>query len=455
MVYGATARVLFPIALVALVGAGMWGYQEHNEKNSVLIKAENSYQRAFHDLTYRIDKLHDELGKSLVVNSRRQMTPTLTNVWRLAYAAQSDVGQLPLTLMPFNNTEEMLSRVADFSYRVAVRDLDKEPLSDKEYGTLKSLHKQAKDIQDQLRNVQANVIDKQLRWMDVETALASDDKKSDNTIVDGFQTIEKKVQEFPDLDWGVGIQSLDKKKQQRIQGIDGKPATPEDAKKSALEFLRLNAQDAKVEVDENGKGQTYTAYSVRVTPIGQKAAINLDVTKRGGKVVWMMSEREIGEEKLDMKQAQERGEEFLRKHGFENMIVSEIDSYDRNALFTFVPVQDGVRIYPDSVTIEIALDNGEVTAFNSTEYLFNHKRRILSKPRISKEEARKKVNPSVKVTNERLALIEGKNDGKEVLTWELTGSFEGNSYMVYINAMNGDEEEVVKMETGEDQDNQQ
>lgn len=455
MVYGATARVLFPIALVALVGAGMWGYQEHNEKNSVLIKAENSYQRAFHDLTYRIDKLHDELGKSLVVNSRRQMTPTLTNVWRLAYAAQSDVGQLPLTLMPFNNTEEMLSRVADFSYRVAVRDLDKEPLSDKEYGTLKSLHKQAKDIQDQLRNVQANVIDKQLRWMDVETALASDDKKSDNTIVDGFQTIEKKVQEFPDLDWGVGIQSLDKKKQQRIQGIDGKPATPEDAKKSALEFLRLNAQDAKVEVDENGKGQTYTAYSVRVTPNGQKAAINLDVTKRGGKVVWMMSEREIGEEKLDMKQAQERGEEFLRKHGFENMIVSEIDSYDRNALFTFVPVQDGVRIYPDSVTIEIALDNGEVTAFNSTEYLFNHKRRILSKPRISKEEARKKVNPSVKVTNERLALIEGKNDGKEVLTWELTGSFEGNSYMVYINATNGDEEEVVKMETGEDQDNQQ
>ncbi|TGU55139.1 hypothetical protein EN829_069660, partial [Mesorhizobium sp. M00.F.Ca.ET.186.01.1.1] len=95
----------------------------------------------------------DELGKSLVVNSRRQMTPTLTNVWRLAYAAQSDVGQLPLTLMPFSNTEEMLSRVADFSYRVAVRDLDKEPLSDKEYGTLKSLHKQAQDIQDQLRNV--------------------------------------------------------------------------------------------------------------------------------------------------------------------------------------------------------------------------------------------------------------------------------------------------------------
>lgn len=450
MVYGATARILFPVALVAVVGAGMWGYQEHNEKNSVLIKAENSYQRAFHDLTYHVDKLHDELGKSLVVNSRRQMTPTLTNVWRLSYAAQADVGQLPLTLMPFNNTEEMLSRVADFSYRVAVRDLDKEPLSEKEYATLKSLHKQAQDIQDQLRNVQTNVIDKQLRWMDVETALASDDKKSDNTIIDGFHTIEKKVQEYPDLDWGVGIQSLDKKKQQRIKGIDGKPVNAEEAKRAALEFLGIKADAAQVEVNENGKGQEYTAYSVRVSSKDKKSAINMDVTKRSGKVVWMMNERPVGEEKLTMKQAEDHGRKFLAKHGFDNMVVSEIDSYERSALFTFVPVQDDVRIYPDSVIVEVALDNGEVTAFNSTEYLFNHKKRLLSKARITKEEARKKVNPSVKVTSQRLALIEGKNDGQEVLTWELSGSFEGNAYLIYINAANGDEEEVVKMDTSGD-----
>jgi len=156
----------------------------------------------------------------------------------------------------------------------------------------------------------------------------------------------------------------------------------------------------------------------------------------------------VGEEKLSMKQAEEHGKTFLNKHGYENMVVSEIDSYERSALFTFVHTQDDVRIYPDSVIVEVALDNGEVTAFNATEYLFNHKKRILSKPKLSKEEARKKVNPSVKVTNQRLALIEGKNDGNEVLTWELTGSFEGSAYMIYVNAITGEEEEVVKMDTG-------
>ena len=451
MVYGAVSRVLFPVALVALVGAGVWGYQEHNEKNSILIKAENSYQRAFHELTYHVDKLHEELGKALVVNSRRQMTPTLTNVWRLSYAAQSDVGQLPLTLMPFNKTEEMLSRVADFSYRVAVRDLDKEPLTDKEYNTLKSLHKHAAEIKKDLQKVQSNVIDKQLRWMDVETALASDDKQTDNTIIDGFRTIEKKVEEYPDLDWGVAIQSLDKKKEQRIKGIDGKKVSKEEAKRAALKFLGMNENEAKVEVADNGDGKTYSAYSLRIVPNNQKNALNMDVTKRGGKVIWMMNERTVGEEKLSVAQAEERGRRFLQKRGYDNMEVSEIDSYGGVAVFTFVPNQDGVRIYPDAVAVEVALDDGSVTAFNSTEYLFNHKQRTIPKAAISREEARKHVNPSVKVSEQRLALIEGKNDGKEILVWEMEGSLGNENYMIYINALTGEEEEIVRMDVGGDQ----
>ncbi len=452
MIYGVTARVLFPVAVVALIGAGMWGYQEHNEKNSVLIKAENQYQRAFHDLNYHIDKLHDELGKSLVVNSRNQVTPSLTNVWRLAYACQSDVGQLPLTLMPFNNTEEFLAKVADFSYGVAVRDLNRQPLSEQEYKTLKSLYAHSKDIKKQLRHVQTKVIDKRLRWMDVETALASDDKKTDNTIIDGFRTIDKRVQEFPEIDWGTSIQSLDKKKQQRIKGLDGTPTTKEEAGRIALEFLGLRAENAKVEVDENGKSEEYSAYSVQVTSKEVGNPVYLEVSKRGGKVIWLLNERDIAEDRLTMDQAEESARKFLRTHGYHNMVPVESDSYEGLAVFTFVPLQNGVRLYPDAVTVEVALDNGSVNGFNSTEYQFNHKQRFLPKPRITKEQARQKVNPSVKVTSQRMAVIEGKRDGQEVLCYEMAGSMDGEAYMIYINAQNGEEEEVVKMDGEADEE---
>ncbi len=93
--------------------------------------------------------------------------------------------------MPFNKTEEFLSNIGDFSYKTSVRDLDQKPLDKKEYTTLNSLYKQAENIQNQLRDVQHLVMSKNLRWMDVEMALASDKKQSDNTIVDSFKTVEK------------------------------------------------------------------------------------------------------------------------------------------------------------------------------------------------------------------------------------------------------------------------
>ncbi|SID72106.1 PSPA12 [Mycobacteroides abscessus subsp. abscessus] len=54
--------ILIAVLALGAAGAGFWGYQEHREKNAILINAENSYQRAFHDLTYQTDLLHEIPG---------------------------------------------------------------------------------------------------------------------------------------------------------------------------------------------------------------------------------------------------------------------------------------------------------------------------------------------------------------------------------------------------------
>ncbi len=136
-------NIIITVLALSVVGVGFWGYQEHKEKNAVLLHAENNYQRAFHDLNFQIDLLHDKIGTTLAMNSRKSLSPALVDVWRITSEAQNDVGQLPLTLLPFNKTEEFLSDIGDFSYRTAVRDLEKEPLNDKEYANLESLYKQA------------------------------------------------------------------------------------------------------------------------------------------------------------------------------------------------------------------------------------------------------------------------------------------------------------------------
>ncbi len=204
--------IIIVLLTVGVVGTGYWGYKEHQEKNAVLIRAENSYQRAFHDLAYEVDLLHDKIGTTLAMNSRASLSPALADVWRLTSEARSDVGQLPLTLMPFNKTEEFLANIGDFSYRAAIRDLEKEPLNDQEYKTLQTLYSNAGNIQDELRKVQHLVLKNNLRWMDVEMALASNRDPADNTIIDGLKTVEKNVTSYSSTNFGPTFTSAQKNK---------------------------------------------------------------------------------------------------------------------------------------------------------------------------------------------------------------------------------------------------
>src|SRR5690625_6129283 len=83
-----------------------------------------------------MDLLHDKIVSSLAMNSKDSLSPQLVEIWRLTSEAHSNVGQLPLSLLPFNKTEELLSDIGDFTYQTAVRDLDEKPLSEKEIKSL-------------------------------------------------------------------------------------------------------------------------------------------------------------------------------------------------------------------------------------------------------------------------------------------------------------------------------
>lgn len=440
--YKRIAAVTLPIALVAFIAAGVWGYQENQEKNAILIKAENQYQRAFHDLNFHMDHLQDELGKALAMNSRKQLAPCLTNVWRLAHSAQSDVGQLPLTLMPFNKTESFLTDIGNFTHRVAVRDLDKKPLTEKEYQLLRTLYSRSNALQQELQKVQSQVIENNLRWMDVETALASEDKKSDNTVIDGLRSIDKKAEEYSEVDWGPGVNDIEARRKINVQNIQGKPIDEAKAKQKAADFLgKKHTQGMKV---TKSKNKDFPVYSVHVDKEGADDTLNLDVTVNGGHVVWMINDRDVKNRKLSLKEGQQHAEKYARMRGFDNMETIGYDDYGNEAAYTMVHTQDDVIVYPDLITVKAALDNGEIMSFEASEYTLNHKKRDIPKPKYTEKKALSQVNPNVKVEETNLALIENE-EGDEVLCYEILGTLGRSQYRVFINALTGDEEQVEKL----------
>ena len=158
-----------------------------------MINAENQYQRAFHDLSYNMDRIHAELGNTLAVSSTSPRDAPEGTDERMALDQRGAERDQPAAAnaASFNKTEEFLSRISNFAYKTGVRDLTKEPLSENEVKTLKSLYANSGEITKDLQHVQNKVIANSLRWMDVETALATN-KVEDNSIIDGFKTVDKK-----------------------------------------------------------------------------------------------------------------------------------------------------------------------------------------------------------------------------------------------------------------------
>ncbi len=438
--------VLIGLLTVAIAATGYWGYTEHQEKNAILIKAENNYQRAFHQLTYHIDQLNDEIGSALAMNSKKSLSPSLAEVWRIASNARSDVGQLPLSLMPFNKTEEFLSKIGDFSYRVAVRDLDKEPLTKEEVDTLRQLHKKSGEIKKELRRVQSLALKNNLRWMDVELALASEDEPMDNTIVDGFKTVEKNIEDESEVKWGSTEEIQIRDKTNLNKYLSGKPISANKAKEIALKFIGSKKSPANVKVDETNKNSNYAVYNVTIDRSNDET-IYMDISKKGGHPIWMLSSRDIKENKIGLNEATKRAEKFLKEKGFKNMTLADSNQFDQVGILTFVRFKDGIVYYPDSVTVKVALDDGSIVGYEGINYLTSHKKRTLPNKTISVEKAKKQVNPNVSIHEEQLALIE--NEGKEVLCYEFIGTIDDDTYRMYINATNGEEEKVEKLKDPE------
>ncbi len=437
--------VIIAVLAIAVAGTGYWGYQEHQDKNAVLINAENNYQRAFHDLVYHVDLLHDKIGTTLAMSSREQLSPSFAEVWRITSEAQNDVGQLPLTLLPFNKTEEFLTNTGDYTYQVAVRDLDKNPLSDEEYSTLQALYQKSDEIKQELRKVQSMVMSNNLRWMDVELALSAKDQPQDNTIINGFKTVEKNVEGYDEADFGPTFTSMNQQ-DKNFSKLSGKTITEDDARKIADKYLELEGNE-EIIITENGEGSDFGFYSLKIVDKNQKDTY-MDIAKKGGIPIYLVQDKESKKKNISLNEATEKARNFLEQNKFDTLDLYESVEYNKLGIFTFVSNVDGVRIYPDAIKMKVSLETGEIVGFSAKDYLMSHHLREIPKPGISVQEATERINDKVMIMENNLAVIN--NDlGEEVLCHEFLGTIDNDTYQIFINANDGSEEKVEKLKNPE------
>ena len=431
---------------LALVVALVWGYNEYTTKNELGVALENHYQRLFFDVKKHVENVQVNLSKAMLSESRDQNVLLLSQIMNEAYFAQDKLGQMPITHAETAKTEKFLNQVADYSYHLIQTHLKGEPLTNKQREALANLQGNSATFNNELAKLQSELADKNFLMGSLNRRQSKKVREGNEKI---FQTslvsVEKNMAKTPELiyDGPFSDQMINRKP----LGLDGSNVSRKEAEKIARDFFGAARVQDITSFEEGKDAQevripSYT-FNIRPKNTSKELATYIGVSKKGGKVIWMANSRPVPKGKLTIKEAQDKALKYLKEKGFDSMEPNYYLKYDGTVLFNFVYKEKDVTIYPDLVKVKVALDNGEIVGFDASAYYLNHHTRNIQQPNVSDTEAREKVKIDFDIDSTRLTLIpKGKN---EVLCYEFKGKYRGGDYIVYINALDGSEEQILQI----------
>lgn len=424
------------VLLIIVVALGIILYKKQTEYKQA---SENSYNMAFYELVDYVQNVETYLAKSMISSTPEHGAETLTHLWREANLAQAYLSRLPIESQELENTEKFLNQVSDYSYTLSRKNIYNENLSEEDLKNLKDLHGYSVELENTLNQLAEDLNNGRLQWGELtKKGTIAFAQQVDNISKESFSNLEENFHEYSGLIYdGAFSEHLTSNEK---KGLTGEDIEEEEAKKKAEEFM--GSQNIK-EVSNLGYSENATipVYDFSITN-NQDETINISISKKGGHIVSMNSNRDVKAEAISQEEANKKGKEFLESKGFTSMKETYYLKQEGVVTINYAYSQNDVIMYPDLIKVKVALDDGEVLGIETSGYLNNHTTRDISKVKISKEEAKKDLNKDLTIESEGMAIIptEWKT---EILCYEFKGKVDDREFLVYINAENGREEDIL------------
>ena len=401
--------------------------------------AENSYNMAFFELVDYVQNVETYLAKSLISTTPEHGAETLTNLWREANLAQAYLARLPIESQELENTEKFLNQVSDYSYSLSRKNIYDESLNDEDLKNLKELHGYSLELENTLTQLSEDLNSGRFKWDELtKKGTIAFAQQVDNVSKESFSNLEENFHEYSGLIYdGAFSEHLTNTEK---KGLTGEDISEEDAKKRVEEVLK-NSQIEEITnlgLSENATIQVYD-FSIKTN---KEENINIAISKKGGHLVYMNSNRDVNAEIISQEEANQKGKEYLADIGFPNMKETYYLKQEGIVTINYAATQDNVIIYPDLIKVKVALDNGEILGIETSGYLNNHEERKIDSVKISIDEAKKNLNNELEIKSEGLAIIPTEWQS-EILCYEFKGKIDEREFLIYINATNGREEDIL------------
>ena len=401
--------------------------------------SEDEYNRAMYEMVGYISNVESELAKLQITNTPKMTSTTLASIWKQSNLAKENLEELPSTQNSMSKASKYLSQVSDYSYSLLKKTTQNEKLNDEEYATIAKLYKSSQDLGSIMTDIYNDLNDGRIRWDELKKV--SDEKLSQSeevTTVSNIEKIGKNFQEYEGLIYDGAFS--DHLLNMQPKSLSNNEVTKDQAKENIIKiFKEENIEKLEELEDSNG---TIDLYNFKLKLKNEPDIKNISMTKKDGKLYLMISDRKVEEEKISMEEAENKGLEFLKSIGIDNVKENYYLKTENFAIINYAALQDNVVLYPDLVKVKVALDTGEICSVEAQGYIFNHTKRDDITPAISIEKARKSINKNLNILSEGVAIIPTESKS-EVLTYEFKGKIDEREFLIYVNAKTGEEEKIL------------
>lgn len=435
------------VLAAALLLSLAWGYNQFRVADDYRTAMTNQNQRSLQDFAGQLDQLETDMVKGQVANSSSQMAYYLGQASGRSQAAAQNLAQLPAQQAGLSYLGQFLTQTGDFARTLTQRLAGGGAISPDETKTLNDIHDRLIQVNRKVQDLVVRANTEKLAWTEPQPkfnlswakirlaeAAAEGQEGVATSVRGGFDQLDASLEKFPPFTYTGEFSS---RPVDKPLGLPSGEVSKEQAQTVARDFL--------VKVGYPGVVPQFTGEVKE--PFGgymfQHAQAYIEVSRQGGVVRIYRDQRPTQVRTLSLDQAKRKAMEMVKGLSG-NLVLTSTEDNGPYIQVEAVNEEKGNRFYPDKVRVMVALDNGQIIGYDATPYWAFHRTRSLPAPRLTLAQASSKLRTGFKVAESRTALIPMPGN-REVLSYEFRGRYQGEDYLIYINALTGAEEKIQRI----------
>lgn len=387
------------------------------------LRIEAVYRKAFYETVQLTEAIATNYRKLGVAGDDARMLSLLGDISREAQAAASNLALLPFGEETVGATLKFINQAEDFAESLADRIAAGETISESDYENITA-------IGDAAQEFHAAMLDLLDRYESGEKMFLSAENSDDD-----LTPIGNSADAYPRLLYDGPFSDAES-----IGDFEAVKALPEISAAQAQQILEAFLPNSEA-VYSGESHPEIDCYEFRIA--SGENTISAAITKNGGKILYLLPENDIADIRMDEAELIEIAADFLKNKGFGDMQMSYYSAYDGILTVNFAAVQSDIVIYSELIKLQLSMADGSIIGMDAEGYLRNHRAREIPEILIDEAQAMENVSPRLQIESAQLCVIP--KDGQEYFAWEVRASDAQYGYLVYIDAENGVERELLQI----------